>query len=261
MTRGSVGRRIGALLALVLFFPGLAEAAAQVAVLDAGGGSQRALYLSPPKPRGTLVMLPGGAGDIGIGRDGQLRHGDNFVVRTRDLWLARGYAVVIPDAPDHESLRGRRSLPGYAAVVRDLVGIARSQAPGPVFLLGTSQGSIAAVNGAAHMPSGWIAGVVLTESVSRLGGSGETVFSASPEDVRVPVLVVANRDDRCAVAPPGDVPGIARALSAAPEVRVLSVSGGTDRSGDACGSLSPHGYDGIEPLVVGDIADWLDAHR
>lgn len=38
------------------------------------------------------------------------------------------------------------------------------------------------------------------------------------------------------------------------------MSGGIDGSGNACGSLSPHGYDGIEPKVIDKIAAWIDAH-
>jgi pimeloyl-ACP methyl ester carboxylesterase len=126
-----------------------------------------------------------------------------------------------------------------------------------VFLLGTSQGSIAAMNGAAHLPAGQIAGLVLTESVSRLGASHETVFDADPQDIRVPALVVANHDDRCTVAPPQDAPKIASAMTNA-QARVLYVSGGVDRSQQPCGSLTPHGYYGIEPQVVGAIAAWTD---
>jgi hypothetical protein len=128
-----------------------------------------------------------------------------------------------------------------------------------VFLLGTSQGSIAAMNGAAHLGPDAIAGVVLTESVSRLGGSHETVFDAEPQAVTVPALVVANRDDRCQVSPPADAQKIADAMTKSPQVRVLRVEGGTTRSRD-CGSLSPHGYYGIEDTVVDKIVDWLNAH-
>lgn len=226
----------------------------------AGGDRQRLLYASPPRPRGTIVMLPGGAGDVGLARDGDVRHGDNFVVRTRALWVARGYAVVIPDTIDRANLRGARSSPAYADVVARLVGFAHAQAGGPVFLLGTSQGSIAAMNGAAHAARGAIAGVVLTESVSVMGGSHETVFDADPQQVRVPALVVANRDDRCDVAPPQNAPRIAAAMTHSPDATVRVVSGGTQQSRAACGSLSPHGYYGIEAPVVAMIAHWMDAH-
>lgn len=224
-----------------------------------GGDHQRALYVSPPRPRATLVMLPGGAGDIGIVRDGDIAHGNNFVVRSRALWNAAGFAVLIPDTVDGQNLRGLRSSPQYAARVGDLVAAAHAQAPGPVFLLGTSQGSIAAMNGAAHLRDGQIAGVVLTESVSHLGGSHETVFDAHPERVNVPALVVANSDDRCNVAPPENADKIAAAMTGAPRVKVLRVSGGDQRSSTNCGSLSPHGYYGIEQKVVDTIAVWIDA--
>ena len=222
-----------------------------------GGERQRVLYAAPKEPRATIVMLPGGAGDVGLRRDGEVRHGNNFVIRTRALWVQRGYAVLIPDTVDRENLRGLRSSPEYAALVLELVRVAHEKAPGPVFLLGTSQGSIAAMNGAAHAPSGAIAGVVLTESVSQMGGSGETVFSANPQDVRVPALIVANKDDRCNVAPPGDAPRIAAAMTNSASVRVLSVAGGVQQSRKLCGSLTPHGYFGIEPEVIGHIDSWM----
>lgn len=224
------------------------------------GGHQRILYLAPAHPRATLVMLPGGSGDVGLERDGDIRHDNNFVVRTRSLWVDRGFAVLIPDTVDRANLRGERSSPDYAALVDALAAFARTQAPAPVFLLGTSQGSIAAMNGAAHAAPGSIAGVILTESVSRLGGSHETVFDADPADVRVPTLVVANRDDRCDVAPPEEAPHIAAAMTRSPDVHVLAVSGGITKSHSPCGSLTPHGYYGIEAGVVQDIAQWIDAH-
>ena len=226
----------------------------------ASGERQRVLVVSPPRPIGAIVMLPGGAGDVGIEPDGQLRHGRNFVVRTRALWAAKGYAVLIPDAIGGASLRGHRASPAYAAIVVSLVDLAHKQSGGPVFLLGTSQGSIAAMNGAAHAQSGTLAGVVLTESVSVLGGSHETVFDADPAGVEVPALVVANTDDRCDVAPPGAAPRIAAAMSHAPSAGVLTVAGGITRSPTPCGSLTPHGYYGIEGRVVDAIGRWMRAH-
>ena len=248
--------------------PGLATSAtpgapgARVVDLRLDDGTpQRILYVAPVHPRGSIVMLPGGSGDIGIGTDGTLRHGDNFVVRTRQSWVERGYAVVIPDTVDNQNLRGLRHTSRYADIVRDLVRFARSQDGGPIYLLGTSQGSIAAMNGAAHAAQGTLTGVVLTESVSVLGGSRETVFSADPAQVQVPALIVANRDDRCTVSPPDDAPRIAAAMTKAQTVDVTMVNGGANGSERPCGSLSPHGYFGIESTVIAQISDWLDAHR
>jgi pimeloyl-ACP methyl ester carboxylesterase len=224
------------------------------------GTRQRVLYAASAHPQAILVMLPGGAGELGLHRDGDIKHDDNFVVRTRSLWVAQNYAVLIPDTIDHENLRGLRSSPDYAAIVAALVQLAQTKAAAPIFLFGTSQGSIAAMNGAAHARPDTIAGVILTESVSRLGHSGETVFDADPQDVRVPALVVANDEDQCDVAPPEDAPRIAAAMSHSPDVHLIHVSGGVDKSAQACGSLSPHGYYGIEPQVIGAISGWIKTH-
>jgi hypothetical protein len=225
-----------------------------------GGAHQHLLYAAPAHPHASIVMLPGGAGDVGVEQDGDVRHADNFVVRTRALWTARGYAVVIPDTIDRANLRGLRSSPAYADVVARLVAFAHGRVAGPVYLLGTSQGSIAAMNGAAHAQPGSVAGVILTESVSVQGGSHETVFDADPQAVRIPALVVANRDDACRVAPPANAGRIAHAMTHSPDARVAYVSGGQTRSNNDCGSLTPHGYYGIEGQVVDLIANWIRTH-
>lgn len=224
----------------------------------ADGNQQRVLFVAAPHPKATIIMLPGGTGDVGLSRDGAIAHNDNFVVRTRNLWVARGYAVLIPDTVDHTNLRGLRSSPQYAHLVNQLIKLAHKQATAPVFLLGTSQGAIAAMNGAAHAKPGRLAGVILTESVSVMGNSHETVFTADPAGVRVPALVVANSDDKCNIAPPNMAPKIAAAMTNSPHVEVLIVSGGLNQSKQACGSLTPHGYDGIEEKVVGLISNWIE---
>lgn len=175
----------------------------------AGGGHHRILYERFAHPRAALVMLPGGSGEIGVAPDGDIEHAQNFIVRTRLQWVALGYALLIPDTVDRANLRGARSSSGYARLVDELADYAHARTSASVLLLGTSQGSIAAMNGAAHARPGLVGGVILTESVSVMGHSGETVFDADPQDVRVPALIVANRDDRCDVAPPAMDPRIA----------------------------------------------------
>ncbi|WP_227672792.1 alpha/beta hydrolase [Komagataeibacter sp. FXV3] len=224
------------------------------------GEQLRLLFSTPANCRGIIIMLPGGTGDIGLEQTGRIHHGDNFVVRTRGLWNSHGYAVLIPDTIDHANLRGHRNSPTYARVVEDIVTFAHRQGPEPVFLLGTSQGSIAAVNAAAHAAANSIAGVILTESVSVMGGSRETIFTAAPQRIRTPVLVVANRADRCDVAPPQAAQRIAASMTASRDVHVLMVAGGNTRSKKNCSSLSPHGYFGIEDQVIDAISQWLDAH-
>jgi hypothetical protein len=226
--------------------------------LPLGGGTyQRVLFYGPKHGmRGIIVMFPGGAGDVGIERDGTIRHDDNFVVRTRELWAQRGYGVVIVDAIDHQSMRGKRSTQEYAAVTQKILAFAHSVSNVPVWVMGTSQGSIAAMNAASHAGHQELAGVMLTESVSVLGKSHETVFDARPQDVRAPALVVANRDDQCSIAPPSKAHEIADSMRNTPST-VLFVEGGIVKSSNGCSSLSPHGYWGIDGQVVDDIDKWM----
>jgi hypothetical protein len=222
-----------------------------------GGGFQRVLYTAASRgTKGIIVMFPGGTGEIDIEKSGQVRNAKNFVVRSDDLWHDRGYGIVLVDALDHQSMRGQRSSAAYAEITKKIIEFAHRQANVPVWVLGTSQGSIAAMNAASHAGGTQLAGLILTESVSILGGSHETVFDAHPGDVRVPSLVVANLDDRCKVAPPSMAQSIAQSIRHAPTA-VLTVSGGTQRTQDDCGSLTPHGYYGIEEKVVDGIVDWM----
>ncbi|PLZ00028.1 alpha/beta hydrolase [Burkholderia sp. WAC0059] len=205
-------------------------------------------------------MFPGGADNLDIKRDGRIAHAENFLVRTRDLWAARGYGVVLVDAIDHESMRGKRSSAEYARVTQTVIAFAHQQADVPVWAMGTSQGSIAAMNAAAHAEPSQLAGVILTESVSILGTSHETVFDAHPENVHIPALVVANQDDRCWVAPPSMAPTIARSMTHT-QTAMITERGGIAESSNQCASLSPHGYDGIEARVVDDVVAWMQGIR
>ena len=222
-----------------------------------GGGLQRVLY-SPARhdTKGIIVMFPGGTGEIDIEKSGHVKNAKNFVVRSDDLWRERGYGIVLVDALEHQSMRGQRSSAAYAELTKRIIEFAHRQANVPVWVLGTSQGSVAAMNAVSHAGGTQLAGLILTESVSILGGSHETVFDAHPEDVHVPSLVVANVDDRCKVAPPSMAQSIAQAIRHAPTT-VLTVSGGEQRSRDDCASLSAHGYYGIEEKVVDNIVDWM----
>lgn len=235
------------------------EAVENVVMPD--GRSQRLLFDGPIKNgRGVIVMFPGGAGEVGIKPSGNIQNDENFVVRTRTLWAQKGFGVVIVDAIDGKSLRGVRSTASYARDIATILAFVHSETGAPVWVMGTSQGSIAAMRAASESVQGELAGVVLTESVSVLGKSHETVFDSNPENVRIPALIVANQDDGCWVAPPGKAKEIAASMPHAPST-IMMVKGGEYASKNVCGSRSPHGYWGIEGKVVDQIDDWMGSIR
>jgi pimeloyl-ACP methyl ester carboxylesterase len=220
-----------------------------------GNSVERVLYLSAAPASATVVLLPGGDGVISIDGTGGVAPGGNFLVRTRALWAAQGFNVVLPAPPDVQSLLGRRSKPGYAAALDQVIDFARSRSSVPVWVIGTSQGSVAAANAAAHL-SGKLAGVVLTSSVTEWSGSGETSFDTNPALIQIPALVVANTSDTCRASPPADAPRLLASMVRSPRKDLLLVDSRQIRS-DPCEAMAPHGYLGIETMVVQRIGDWI----
>ena len=78
--------------------------------------------------------------------------------------------------------------------------------------------------------------------------------------IRVPALVVAHEDDECRVTPPDGAERIAKGLVNASTVEVKMFSGGDSTRSGACGSLSAHGFVGIEGKVVAAIAGFIKSH-
>jgi hypothetical protein len=125
-----------------------------VSDVQVAGGTERVLFLGVPGARAVLVLLPGGDGIIGLDTGGGAHQlGSNFLVRTFSQWAAQGFAVVLPDAPNGTSLAGQRHLPAYADAISKAIDVDHSRAALPVWLIGTSAGTTAAVNGAAHLGS------------------------------------------------------------------------------------------------------------
>ncbi|MBV8936117.1 MAG: alpha/beta hydrolase [Alphaproteobacteria bacterium] len=236
-----------------------APASAQSNVVDiplAGSGSERVLFAGPANPPAILVMLAGGDGIVEISNFGAItRLGGNFLLRTQPLWLGQGFAVAILGPPNGASLLGQRHTAAYADAIGHVVDFARTRANAPVWLLGTSQGSTAAANGAAHL-GGKVAGVVLTSSVTRENNSGETVFDSNLGAITIPALIIANQGDTCRSTPPADAARIAQALSRSSRKELLYVQSDEIRS-PPCEAMAPHGYLGIEPVVVQRISDWI----
>ena len=242
-----------AALAVAVFIWWQSPADAQTSVQDIGG--TQLLYTGPATPRAVIFAFAGGDGTVSFTPSGQFTHmGGNFVLRTESLWLAQGFAFATLGSSS--SLLGQRHGPAYAATIGRALDFIRTKTTAPIWLVGTSMGSIAAANGAAHLPRK-VAGVVLTSSVAGANrASGETVFDSNLGAIAVPALVVSNRGDTCLSAGPGFAPQILAALSRSPRKELIYVESHELRS-DPCEAMSPHGYLGIEGDVVQRIAGWI----
>ena len=103
-----------------------------------------------------------------------------------------------------------------------------SAAGKPVWLVGTSLGTISAAAAASAAPPLPIAGIVLSSSVTGVNRyTGFSVPMLKLAEVRVPVLVIHHKDDSCDVCEPGKAHLITEALVNAPVKKLLLVSGGS----------------------------------
>lgn len=253
-------------LAMLVLLAGLgtaatAQPARSVVAITVDGASRNVLFVMPSvPPKAAVVMFPGGDGVIGVGNDGSILRPGNFLIRTQPEWLAQGFMFVAVDAASARvGQRGDRVGPENLHAIAAIVAAVRQRTAAPIWLLGTSAGAPAAVAGAAALPKGSIAGVVISSPVSVPGGH-DTVFDVDLARIAVPVLIQIHRDDTCRLTPPENAARIKAALTAAPAVDVQVFSGGSWPRSAPCEAFAHHGFIGMENQVVDAAAEWIRSH-
>ena len=224
---------IAATLAVVVLFPPMARAAETVSV----GGVQAVLLKPQGEPVGSLVLMAGGDGNIGVGPGGTVARGGNQLVRTREAYAARGFAVLVPDAGAD-----------VVAAVKYMAAIKR-----PVTLVGTSRGTQRAAEGiaAGARPDA----LVLTSGfLSPQSGEGvhrSVIALLGSPDLLPRTLVIHHRHDGCRfTAPAGVQPFLDWAKGKA---KVVWLDGGAS-VGDPCQARGYHGFNGLDAQVVSLVA-------
>ncbi|HRE19139.1 MAG TPA: hypothetical protein PLW86_19060 [Rhodocyclaceae bacterium] len=228
----------------------------------------------PANTRSTavLVLLAGGGGALDLDAQGcpQALTG-NSLVRSVPLFNALGLTTVLVDAPSdypgEDGLKDFRAHPKHAADLGALIGELRSRSSQPVWLAGTSRGTISAANVAARL-TGSLApdGVILTSALmvgqtgARKAWVAQTVFDLPLEAIRIPLLLIGHEADACTRSPASEMPRLAARLSTARQ-QIVTVRGGpaVGRSSglEACEGKSPHGYFGQEEEVANGIARFI----
>lgn len=203
----------------------------------------------------TVLLFSGGTGGMGF-RDG-VPQSQNFLIRSRDEFAKAGFNVALMGNPrDTPRLNPSfRQSPEHIGDVRAVVQDIRQLSGVPVWLVGTSQGTIsAAAAGIALGPA--IEGVVLTASLTgrQPGGS---VSELALEQLRVPVLVHQHAKDSCKITPPYLAERLMAKLTASRVKKYMLVEGGSNPTGDPCQALHYHGYIGMEAEAVAQMTSWI----
>jgi pimeloyl-ACP methyl ester carboxylesterase len=206
----------------------------------------------------TLVLYSGGGGGYGkLGDDGW-PGSPNFLIRSAKLFAAQPFnLVLVGRASDVATLDGAaRTGDNHdldnQAVFRAIL----AQSSAPLWLVGTSMGTLSATAAAIRDGGRSVAGIVLTSSVTSYRVPG-AVPRQELDKIRVPVLVVHHARDACKVCAPQDAKNIADALKNAPIKKTLLLDGGGEPSGDPCEPMHYHGFIGMEQQAVDLIAAWI----
>ena len=211
-----------------------------------------------PTARASVVLMTGGNGLLPLEADGTINGNGNFLIRSANLFLRNGLNVMMPDTvPAHPNgLTDEDRLSAtHAAELQGFINAAQNRWRKPVWVAGTSNGSISTVTAGAFRPAlARLRGVVLTSTVTVLPADAQATFNLYAARITVPALVVWHQDDHCSLSPPA---GSAALFAVLPSIDKASLSfeGGHSVAQDPCQAFSEHGYAGIEKEVVEEIAE------
>lgn len=203
----------------------------------------------------TVALLPGGSGNIGM--KGGVPSSGNFLVRSRDFFAGNGFNVAVIGKPtdkndlDYESRAGAQHVEDLRKIVAHL----KQETDLPIWLVGTSRGTVSATAAAIAFGINELAGIVLTSSVT--GRKTGAVPAQKLGEIRIPVLVMHHKKDACAVCRPHEVSLIMDGLKNAPVKKLIMTDGGADPHGDPCEAFHWHGFVGMEREAVNLISNWI----
>ena len=232
-------------------------------------GFFRTVIIDPGEHFAAAVLIQGGKGKLNIRDDGIRGGKKNYLIHFRDEFVKAGLLVAIADAPrDYYGKQGMkkdqfRVSKGHAKDIAAVIRKLRKKTNKPIWLIGTSRGTISAANAAARL-SGNNApdGIVLTASVTTLTSKGwATIHDVNLSKISVPVLVTHHVADACPSTP---YSGTEKLLQSFPKAKIIDFlwyeGGDAGEPDNRCNRLSAHGYMGQELKTIEDMIGWLKKH-
>ena len=252
-------------LILLLAYPMLSQAdftESVEVVMVRPGVTQPYLLLTPENPVATVVLFAGYGGYLDITRDGIQQPSQNFLVRTRELFAEKNFITVVVDVPSDfsgvDGILGWRATKTHAQDLQKIIAKLRKAADIPIWLIGTSRGTISAANAAARLQTNGADGLVLTASVVEPGGNNSGYLGdVELEKIRIPTLIIHHDEDDCSVCDFYAAKRLPAELKNVPRVEFIAFSGGKRPESGACDPLSEHGFFGLEEEVINAISSWI----
>lgn len=211
-----------------------------------------------PNAKITVLMFSGGGGGFGAIKNG-LPTGQNFLIRTAPTWIQEGpfnYAAFGKPSDMPELDYPDRISSEHLEDIKKTIAWLKSRTNTPIWLVGTSRGTISAAHALIHIQDPQIAGGVFTSSVTAYKKPG-AVPRQDLEKIRVPVLVLHHEDDACNICKPHEAGAIVDGLTNSPTKKLIMVAGGDRPQSGPCEALHYHGFIGIERDTIQTISKWI----
>ena len=246
-------------ICLLLFNITIAANASLITLGTRSEVTQQILVEQPNNPRANLILFAGGKGKIKL-NSGKYKNNKNFLVRSRQLFIDRGFATILIDAPSDKQgklgmLKGFRNSQKHVQDIEAVIDYIRTSNNKPIWLVGTSRGTESAGYAAVNL-NNKIDGLILTSSISKTNKNGTSIASLPLEKLTVPVLAIHHSQDACKTTRPSVVKDIKHKVHNSSRVEIkLFIGGDTPRSSNPCQARTYHGYFGLEAEVV----DYIDS--
>ena len=171
--------------------------------------------------------------------------------------------AVVDSPSDRSDLNGGfRNSQEHNQDIKRLVEFLKADNPNlPIWLIGTSNGSLTAAGASIAVGETYVAGIVLTSTVTEehTWAMGQKfvhpVYRADLTKVTVPVLIVHHKLDRCKHSLYQPIEALIKAFSNSKKVELISVDGGSDNSDPCNGGY--HQFLGQEQEVTDLITNWI----
>lgn len=244
------------------------------------GVKLKVLLIKPENPVASIILFPGGPGILNLsnmfGKPRINRINDVYLVRNRYNYAREGFMVALMDLPSDCKFKGDwgvqtkngdpYKLSGELIQdIRAVAGYLKSEKDGPIWLMGTSRGTLSVANAGIQMGEN-IDGLILASTLTSRGENHKFlvyqpkgVLDLELDKITVPVLILSHRDDYCSFSLPSTSELLKDRLTNAKEVRIGYFSGGNKQEGSDCGWLSPHGFYGIDERVDKQVTNYIKA--
>jgi hypothetical protein len=243
--------------------PALAQQ--EIVTLPTRAGVTQSYFLTsiPKDLKAVAVLFPGSGGLIQLrSENGKPRFNQgNFLVRSRAEFVKRGVVAAIMDAPSDQqggwgmSDEFRLGSAHFTDISTVVEGLEKRFSKVPLFLVGTSRGTISAAALSAKLRQR-TAGAILTSTMFRQAprnskepGEGLSKFDFATIEPRL--LFVHHVSDQCESTPYGE------AARLSDKYPLISVFGGPPPQSGPCDAFSQHGFLGKESEAVEELVNWM----